>query len=382
MAGALANKPSNGGEAWVRLSWILGLRRLGFEVYFVEQISRGVCRDAQGSPADFGESVNRAYFRSVVDSFGLARRASLIELETGRTEGLHQAELRDVAEAAVCLINISGHLTLEPLLAASRTKVYVDIDPGFTQFWHALGLREVHLQGHDHYFTIGENIGTPGCPIPTGEIPWRPTRQPVVLDEWPPAKPRDGDRFTTVATWRSPYGPVEYEGRRYRLKHHEFRRFLQLAQLARGTFEIALEIDPADGADLEQLVAHGWHIVHPRDVASDPASFRGYIQGSDGEFSVAQGIYVETNSGWFSDRSARYLASGKPVLVQDTGFSRNLPLGSGLLTFRTLQEAIAGAEAILREYDEHARAARLVAEEYFDSDKVLAKLLEEVGVTW
>jgi hypothetical protein len=145
-------------------------------------------------------------------------------------------------------------------------------------------------------------------------------------------------------------------------------------------FELALDIHPAEQRDLSLLRQYGWRIVDPKVSASDPLSFRRYVQGSGAEFSVAQGIYVETNSGWFSDRTTRYLASGKPALVQDTGFSRNIPVGEGLLAFRTLDEAVAGAERIARDYENHCRAARALAEEYFDSDKVLSKLVEEIGI--
>ncbi|MBI3943419.1 MAG: hypothetical protein HY326_10440, partial [Chloroflexi bacterium] len=188
------------------------------------------------------------------------------------------------------------------------------------------------------------------------------------------------ERFTTIASWRGPYGPVHYGGKTFGLKVHEFRRFIQMPELASQAFEIALNIHPADGKDLRLLQQHGWQIVDPRVVAPDPNAFRSYVQTSGAEFSVAQGIYVDTHSGWFSDRTVRYLASGKPVLVQDTGFSQNLPVGEGLLAFRTLEQAVSGAAQIGRDYERHCRGAREIAAAYFDSDKVLSKLIEETGV--
>ena len=163
----------------------------------------------------------------------------------------------------------------------------------------------------------------------------------------------------------------------YGLKLDEFRKVIELPERAPQTFELALDIHPAEKSDLEALQTHGWRLVDPRSVAGDPDLFRSYVQGSAAEFSVAQGIYVETNSGWFSDRTTRYLASGKPALVQDTGFSETIPTDEGLLAFGTLEEAVAGAEAIAADYDRHARAAREIAEQYFDSDTVIAKLLED-----
>jgi hypothetical protein len=377
VAGALANKPHNGGEAWVRLSWVLGLRKLGFEVWLIEQIDPSACTDPSGQPASFGDCVGRAYFAEVTRQFNLAHTAALVYGSGQETHGATYAELVGVARSAELLVNISGHLRLEPLLSQIRCKALIDIDPGYTQFWHAG--RQALVCGHDHYFTIGENIGRPECSIPTGGIPWRPIRQPVVLSEWP-AQKTTARRFTTVASWRGSYGPVEHGGQRFGSKVHEFRKFVHLPELAAGTFEIALDIHPADDRDRQLLGQHRWQIVDPRTVARGPREFRRYVQGSAAEFSVAQGIYVDTRSGWFSDRSTRYLASGKPVLVQDTGLSQHYPLGDGLLTFRTLDEAIQGVERIAGNYEHHCRAARAVAEEYFDSDKVLGRLLDDVGI--
>ena len=164
------------------------------------------------------------------------------------------------------------------------------------------------------------------------------------------------------------------------MKVHEFRKFVDLPRQVQQTFEIALNIHPADTKDLNLLLQHGWEIVDPRTVVPDPIAFRCYVQTSGAEFSVAQGVYVETKSGWFSDRTVRYLASGKPVLVQDTGFSRNYPVGDGLVAFRTLGEAVVGAERIADDYDRHCRAARSLAEAHFDSDRVLGGFAEQVGV--
>ena len=382
ISGALANKPGNGGGAWERLSWAVGLRRLGFDVWFVEQIAPRVCIDAAGAVTDFEASINLDWFRSVTRWFGFAERSALVCGE--RCAGVPWPRLLEVAEEAGLLVNLSGHLTLAPLLERVRCKAYIDVDPGFTQFWHADPSTPFEVAGHDYYFTIGENIGRPGCSIPTGGIAWRPIRQPVVLGDWPLVSEgvfeNTGRRFTTIASWRGPYGPVEVDGKRFGLKVHEFRKFIELPRRSNQAFEIALSIHPGDQQDLQALRDHGWHIVDPMEVADMPEKFRRYVQGSAAEFSVAQGIYVDTHSGWFSDRTVRYLASGKPALVQDTGCGRQIPAGEGLLTFRTLDEAVSGAEEIVRNYPQHCRAARALAEDYFDSDKVLGRLLEEIGL--
>jgi hypothetical protein len=355
VGGALANKPGYGGEAWVRLSYVLGLRRLGLDTFFVEQIDE---------PTDEAGS----YFRDVVEGFGLAGSASLVDADGNALYG-------EPPDSADLLVNISGNLRHESLLQRARRRAYVDIDPGYTQIWHAHGA--LSLDGHDVYFTIGENIGRASCPIPTGDIAWRPTRPPVVLDDWPVSKGGDQTRFTTVASWRGGYGTVELDGVTYGAKVHEFRKFAALPAMAPGTFELALDIHPADENDAALLSGNGWRLVDPRAAARDPLAFRTYVQGSGAEFSVAQGIYVATSSGWFSDRTVRYLASGKPALVQDTGFTDTIAAGEGVLAFRTLEEAVKGAEQIATDYARHSAGARRLAEEEFDSDRLLTRLLED-----
>jgi len=173
---------------------------------------------------------------------------------------------------------------------------------------------------------------------------------------------------------------VTWRGHTFGLKLHEFRKFIELPVRTGSSFELALDIQPDERDDLALLREHDWGLVNPRDVAADPFAFRAYVQRSGAEYSVAQGIYVETGCGWFSDRTVRYLASGKPALIQDTGFSRNLPTGEGLIAFRTLDEAIAGVKAIVSDYAFHCQAARRIAEEHFDADKVLGRMLEEAGI--
>jgi hypothetical protein len=382
VSGALANKPFNGGEAWVRLSWVLGLRQLGFDAYFVEELAAVDCVAESGEPADFATCANRAYFESVVGDFGLVDRAGLLYEGGCESSGLGLAELEDLAAGADLLIDISGHLAAAEILAGPRERLYVDLDPGFTQAWHAderLGFR---LGDHDHYATVGLNVGKPDWPISGCGIEWIPTLPPILLKEWPPCPPVPGPpRFTTIATWRSPYGPLEMGDRTMGSKHHEFRRLIELPERVEGaTFELALAIHPADSADLESLRVHGWKVVDPGDAGSTPRAFRDYVRGSSAEFSVAQGVYAESSSGWFSDRTAAYLASGRPAVVQGTGLGGDLASGRGLLTFDSLPEAIARVDEAVACHAEHCEAARSFAVEHLDSDRVLGRLLERIGV--
>jgi hypothetical protein len=379
VAGALANKPGNGGEAWVRLSWVAGLARLGFRVLFLEQIRAAACVDDAGRPTGFAESTNRRWFRELVDAFGLSGSACLV-CDDGQTEGLTVSEVLEQSDGAVILVNISGHLRSARILSRARCRVFIDIDPGFTQFWHLQGVG-ARLEGHDHYFTIAESLGKRGCSIPSVGIPWKTMRQPVVLDWWPVEAVPAGATFTTVATWRCPSGAITASGHTFSQKHHQFRRYADLPALARRNFQAALDIHPSDRCDADSLTTGGWDVVDARTVAADPFAFRRYIQGSLAEFSVAQGVYVETKSGWFSDRSVHYLASGRPVLLQETGFSDNLPVGSGLVPFEDIGGAVRGAKDICARYAEHSEAARDLALRYFASDVVLGGFLDEVGAS-
>ena len=383
VSGAIANKHLNGGATWTRLSWALGLRKLGFRVFFVEHISRQACVDADGGPCTFAWSANMAYFRRVMSDFGLEDSSVLIYESGQQIHGASWDELVDVAKSADLLVNISGHLDLEPLKAPIRRKVYVDLDPGFTQLWHASGNKGPRLEGHDLYYTVGANVGGTDCTIPTGDIAWRPIRQPVLLDQWPVCRDGARNRFTTIASWRGAFGPLEHGGQSLGAKVREFRTFAELPRRAEidATFEIALDIHPGDEKDLELLRRNGWNVVDPKSVAGDPHSFRQYVQNSGAEFSVAQGMYVHTRSGWFSDRTTRYLASGKPAVIQDTGHSAELTSEGGVLSFGTMEEAIAGVREVVRNYERHSAAARQLAERYFDSDKVLGRLVEEAGVS-
>ena len=362
VAGAVANKIGHGGEAWVRLSWVLGLEQLGCDVALVEQLAGAT-------------QAQRDYFDSTVAGFGLDGRAWLVDPIEGPPDALLEH-----AGAADLLVNISGHLTIDALLERFKRKAYVDLDPGYTQLWEVSGHGDGRLEHHDVFFTVGVNIGHPGCELPTGGIDWHPVRPPVLLSAWPVAETDEPDRLTTVASWRGAYGRVEHEGRSYGLKLDEFRKVMALPARVPQRLEVALEIHPDEERDLEQLRSHGWQLVDPREAAGTPDAFRSYLQQSGGEFSVAQGIYVETSCGWFSDRTAGYLASGKPALVQDTGFGGDLSADGGLVGFRTLEEAVAGAEWISTDYERHCRTARALAERTFDSDVVLGRFLQDAQI--
>ena len=382
VSGVIANKPHNGGNARMVLNWLVGLERLGIDAYFVEQLSSASCVDDSGAPAAAPASANRAYFDRVLMRHGFERRSALVcdaptMLEGAQIWGMREAELRDLAADADLLINISGHLSLPALKDRFRRKVYIDVDPGYTQLGPRAAAR---LDGHDAYYTVGQRIGSRACQLPTGGIAWRAMLPPVVIDHRPTAPAVATAAFTTVASWRGAFAPISYDGVVFGSKAHQFRKLADLPRLARQRFEVALDIHPADEKDACALRRTGWRVVDPRTVASTPEDYDAYVAGSLAECSAAQGMYVQSRCGWFSDRTAQYLAAGKPVLVQDTGFCAPRRSGEGVVVFDTIREAAEGAARIVRDYRAHAEAARAVATEYFDSAAVLGRLLHEAGV--
>lgn len=384
VSSAIANKPSNGGNARMVLNWLEGLERLGADVFFVEQIRGADCVDDQGRPAPVHASANRRYLERVMTRHGFSSRMALVcdaddTLDRATIFGSTRSELYDVAEQADLLINISGHLSIAALKDRCSRKAYVDLDPGYTQIWHADGSQAARLDGHDVFFTVGQRVGSTTFTVPGDGINWRPIRQPVVLETCGGAALPSCERFTTIASWRGAYAPITFQGTTYRVKAHEFRKIVELPRLLEQSFEVALDIHSGDARDLDGLRDAGWQVVDPRDVAEMPDDYCRYIETSAAECSAAQGMYVQTTSGWFSDRTARYLASGKPALVQNTGFTTPEP-GEGLLVFDSIAEAAAGAARIARDYRAHCEAARSLAKRYFDSTTELGRLLDEAGV--
>ena len=378
IAGALAQRPKVGGHAWMFLQYLLGLRQLGWEVLFIDRLERDMSRDVAGAPCAPHDSVNIRLFTALMERFGLDGAFALILEGAPEPVGVSRDELLKRVRCSTLLINVMGYLNDEEILDSAPRRVFLDIDPGFGQMWRELDLHDP-FAGHDDFVTIGLNVGETGCGVPTCGLEWIASPQPIVLDCWPAWS--GGEHFTSVASWRGPFGPIDYGHRTYGLRVHEFRTFAELPRLTdQATFELALDIDPVEVRDIDLLERNGWSLVDPGLVAGDPDAYRRYIQSSKAEFSVAKNMYVETRSGWFSDRSLCYLASGKPVLAQDTGFTRHLPDGEGLLSFTTLKEAAAGVAEILGDYPRHAEAAQRIAEEHFDSRKVLSRLLEELEV--
>jgi hypothetical protein len=369
VAAAVAQRPARPGHAWVFLQYLLGFKRLGREVLLLDRV-----------PPESGSAETAAmvqWLESVMDWAGL-NGAWAVALPDGSYAGLTRAEVKRRLEESELLLDVNGVLNGDEILGLASNRVFLDIDPGFVQIWKALGLADV-FSGHDKFVTVASRIGRPDCSIPTLDLHWSTIRPPVVLEFWPPVRPNRSGAFTSVATWRGPFGPLEYGGMRHGLRVHEFRRFLPLPGASAARFELVLDIDPADIRDRSALEGSGWHVHDPASTVVDLTTYRSYIAQSKAEFCVAKSMYVQTRSGWFSDRSACYLATGRPVLAQETGFSETLPTGMGLVSFDSMDAAIAGVHTIEGDLVMHSRAARRIAEEYFDSDIVLTGLLTQVG---
>jgi hypothetical protein len=374
VAGSVAQRPRRGGHAWVFLNYLLGLRKLGHEVFFVDRLTSEMV-GVEGQ--DVRRSLQARWLDQVMAAIGFdTDYFLLVDGAANDSDGLRDL-LLDRLRRTDLLININGFLCDAELLEAPEVTAFLDIDPSIQQMWEALDLAELFV-GHDLYFTVGGNIGRPSCLVPTCGISWIPAFPPVVMDEWTVAS--QGQAFTTVASWRGPYGTIEYQGQTYGLRVHEFRRLTELPKEIETPVAIALDIDPEDQADSDALRDASWHLFDPLEVAGDPISYREFIRGSMAELSIAKNVYVRSHCGWFSDRSACYLASGRPVLAQDTGYSENLPTDRGLIPFANFDEAVAGAKEIRDDWPRHSRAAREIAEEHFDSNKVLGRMLNVAGI--
>jgi hypothetical protein len=372
LSGMVAGDPHQGGATWAVLQYVAGLTRLGHEVLLVEPLAP----DGDADPLAEG-SETLAYFQALPLLEG---RAALLLAGTEQTAGLPYSELVGFAAGADLLLNISGMLRDERLLDPIPVRAFLDLDPGFNQVWHETGA-DVGLDLHTHFVTVGQCLGRPGCPIPDCGRSWIPTLPPVALEHWPAEPlPPHHDAFTSVGHWRS-YGSVEHGGLHYGQRAHSLRGLVDLPGRTASRFQLALGIHPDETADLEALGANRWELLDPAEVAGDPGRYAEFIRRSKAELSIVKSGYVASRSGWFSDRSACYLASGRPVVAQETGFADFLPSGEGLLAFTSVAEAAEAVAAVEAEPGRHGAAARALAEEYLDAGKVLPRLLDQLGAT-
>jgi hypothetical protein len=360
-----------GGMAWHHLQFVLGLARLGHDVFFLEDSDDyPSCYDPSTNAISVDPSYGLAFASRAFDQLGLSEKWAYYDAHKRHWHGPVATRLQDVCASADLLLNISGVNPIRDWLETVPVRVLVDTDPVFTQVRHLRDKRAREMAArHTAFFSFGENIGG-SASAPDDGFAWRPTRQPIVLDCWPVTPGPKHGNFTTVMQWES-YPPAQFEGRTFGTKSLSFANYLDLPRETSAKFELAIGAPPKD------LALRGWRIRNPLEVSQDPWTYQSFIMRSKAEFSVAKHGYVVSQSGWFSERSACYLACGRPVLVQHTGFSAWLPTGQGVVTFSTREEASQGVQEIEASYDLHCVSAREIAEAYFDSAKVLGRLLVE-----
>jgi hypothetical protein len=358
-----------GGHSWHHLQYLVGFRRLGHEVTFFEDYGwLNSCYDPARNDMTADPGYGISYLLRLLRPHGLEDHWCYLA-EDGASYGMPRERLAQLCHECDVYFNLSG-INWIPELEQCRRRVLVDTDPVFTQIGgHGLG---GPFSRYHALFTYGENVHRPRCDMPTGGARWLPTRQPVVLEQWPADIGDPSAPFTTVVNW-SAFGDRTHEGRVYGQKDREFEPFFSLPRLTGEAMEMTVG---APSAVRERLTDGGWQLADPLEITRDPWTYQRYVQTSRAEFGVAKHGYVSTHCGWFSDRSSAYLATGRPAIVQDTGFSDFLPHGEGLLAYRTPDEAVTAIRRLADNYDAHCRAARALTEEYFDARWVLTDLLE------
>jgi hypothetical protein len=351
--------------------YLLGLRRLGHALHFVEEV-----RAADRGGAPFASGASAVWCEAIMAGLDFAGGWTLVGPD-GEVAGAPREQLAAFCRHADALVDLSGVASRLDDAMRIPIRLYVDLDPGFTQAWHCEGIN-VGIGGHTHYASVGASVGTEHSLVPALGLEWMPTLPPVVLDQWPALTRVEREAFTTIGNWRS-YGPVQLDGVMLGQRAHTMRALLDLPRLTGESFAVALAIDEGDGADAEALRTHGWELLDPRALAGTPETYRQFISGSRAEIGVAKHGYVAARTGWFSDRSACYLAAGRPVVTHDTGLRGRLPTGCGLLVFDDVDGAADAVGRVSRDSGAHSRAARGIAEEFLDSDRVLTALMREVG---
>lgn len=362
-----------GGQAWAAMQYLVGLRDLGHEVYYLEDCGDG---PAGVYHWDLEESVYdldypSAYLQSCLEPVGFGNR--WIYRAGDECRGMPVHDFREACAEADLLIMRAASLWLwRKEYLRPRRRAFIDVDPVFTQISLANGDQALRacVSRCERHFTVGLRIGNPECDVPTAGIDWKPTAPPVALRYWPESDFSPVTHFTTVMRWRG-FHDAQYEGRTFGQKDQEFPRFLDLPRRTSQPFRVALI-----GADPSRFSSQGWEVVSGVAASRSPQSYQSFIQRSRAEFCVPKQAYAATRSGWMSDRTVCYLASGRPALVGDTGIGELIPTGEGFLTFRSPVEAVTGIQAINADYDRHRRAARALAEEWFAADKVLPQFLE------
>lgn len=381
VVGTLASNPY-AGMAWMHMQITSGLQRLGHDVYYFETTSAwpyDPIRETTVKDCEYAVP----YLKRVAESFGLSERWAYRRSYSDKAWfGLSQTKAEDLLAHADAVLNVAGATRFaEEGLKIGRL-VYFGTDPGHHEIGYSEGDKGIRdlIAEHDDYVTYGENIGSPDCAIPPLPHFRSRTRQPVLLDLWQNGAPLKRE-FTTVGNWRQNGRDIEFRGERYYWsKHHEFLKFIDVPRRSGVPIEFATGLASLAPEDRKRLEMNGWGLIDAHPFTTDPWPYRDYIRASRGELTVAKDLNVRLRSGWFSERSACYLAAGRPVVTQDTGFGKFIPTGEGLFAFNAMEEIVAAFEAIHSDYTRHSRAAAAIAQEYFKAERVLDKMMLDLGL--
>ena len=375
------------GVIWQHIHYIVGLQRLGHEVYYVEDTS-----NYPYDPVAFNISEDYSYAAQTLgrlaEEYGFQGRWAYCARykDPFESAGMSLASLKDLYREADCALNICGSHDMNDEIRSIRNLIYMESDPGVEQIKIDQGESTTidYLKEHRHLFTFGENIGTPAFAVPTHGFKWLPTRQPVVTDLWCPAAeplaPDPAALFTTICNWStSGKKDIVWKDSNYLWsKSLEFLRFVEAPRRSGERFEMATDIKTEEERELFEK--NDWRLVLPHDLSVDWNGYRDYIRNSRGEFTCAKDQYIRLNTGWFSDRTACYLASGRPVITQETGFTAHYGGKEGLLSFSSMEERVEAVASIRSDYKKHSRAALAIAKETFEAEKVLKSILDRAGV--
>jgi hypothetical protein len=382
-AGYLVRYPL-GGYAWQMAHYLLGFRALGHDIWFYEDTGELNCDFAYNpltnefAPSyEYGISATANFFSKI----GFEDRWVFVDVDRGLNYGPGANRIQALLRESDLLLSFGPVNRIPVELFRGRSSIFIDSDPIYLQLKLTNGDRNLRaiLDAHKVHFTFGENIGKAGSTLPTAGYTWHPTRQPVAMDIWENAESA-GRAYTTVGTWDSKGRDLDYQGETFKwCKRSEWCRFLDVPDRTAKTFELAMDVDSVPG-DVELLTAKGWHVIDPIQISIDPWRYRDYLRASRAEFTIAKDMNVRLRSGWFSDRSACYLAAAKPVVTQDTAFGDILPVNRGLFAFRSMEDILTAIDTIESDYEQHSRAAREIAEEYFAAENVLRGLIERVGL--
>jgi hypothetical protein len=373
-----------GGQTWLYLNWLRGLAKLGHEVWYVEDDATWPY-DPRANAISDDPTYAVDYVAGVMARVGLPGRWAYRALWMGQDacHGLTRAGLLELYRSCDAILNVCGATVLNDDHRLAPRRVYLETDPVGNQLELAVGKEKTRavLAAHDDIVTYGENYGLPGCGVPlTGPYRYLKTRQPIDLELWPMAFDAAAPRYTTIGNWRQQGHDAVWNGETYHWsKHHEFLKFVDLPRrTGKARFELCLNID--DEADRRLLLERGWHLTSPLRMSLDPFGYQGFFRASRGEWTVAKDQNVRLQSGWFSERDACYLATGKPVIAQSTGFEKFLPTGEGLFAFRTLDDVLAAVDVIETDYAKACRAARAIAEDHLEAGGVARRFLADLGL--